>query len=515
MSQPASGPEDDGYIGYMLSDVARLIRTVFDRRVRDMGLTRAQWLVLTRVYRRPGVSQTELADMLEIDRASAGRMIDRMEKNGWVERRAGQRRPAHQPPASDGGCAQGARRHVGDRRSDGRRCAVALSADERAQYAELHGQGEGPAAGAGRSRAMSARTGRAAAACCWSPSRWWRSRAALFWWLSGGRYVSTDNAYVKAHIVQIAPEVSGQVRRVLVRDHAGVERRREPDDHRIAALPAGARQRRGRARRRAHPGRDPARHLARGGEPSWPTPRRAPTYFQRQWQRQEELAIKGVASVAKREESQNDARAAADRVASVREKLQRVLTALNGDPQLPADEHPMVRDKTAARERAALDLARTTIRAPVDGVVVNMRVQQGEQVKAATPLFVLVVVSRPWVEANFKETELTHVRVGQKATVVLDTYPDTTWEAVVESLSPATGAEFAVLPPQNAVGQLGQGRAAPAGEAAAAAAGRRAAVARRHDRDGEDRHRPRAHGVGDVGQMLGGRSAEAAETVEK
>ena len=85
--QQVSGPEDDGYIGYMLSDVARLIRTVFDRRVRDMGLTRGQWLVLTRLYRRPGQSQTELADMLEIDRASAGRMIDRMEKNGWVERR--------------------------------------------------------------------------------------------------------------------------------------------------------------------------------------------------------------------------------------------------------------------------------------------------------------------------------------------------------------------------------------------------------------------------------------------
>jgi len=87
-NQGTMGPEDDGYIGYMLSDVARLIRTVFDRRVRDIGLTRAQWLVLTRVYRRPGVSQTELAEMLEIDRASAGRMIDRMERGGWVERRA-------------------------------------------------------------------------------------------------------------------------------------------------------------------------------------------------------------------------------------------------------------------------------------------------------------------------------------------------------------------------------------------------------------------------------------------
>lgn len=112
----------------------------------------------------------------------------------------------------------------------------------------------------------------------------------------------------------------------------------------------------------------------------------------------------------------------------------------------------MVREKTAARERAALDLARTTVRAPVDGVVVNMRLQQGEQVKAATPLFSLVVLSRPWVEANYKETELTHVKVGQKATVVLDTYPDVTWEALVESVSPATGAEFAILPPQNASG---------------------------------------------------------------
>ncbi len=82
------GPDDDEYIGYVLSDVARLMRTVFDRRVRDIGLTRAQWLVLTRLYRRPGASQTELAVMLEIDRASAGRMLDRMQKNGWVERHA-------------------------------------------------------------------------------------------------------------------------------------------------------------------------------------------------------------------------------------------------------------------------------------------------------------------------------------------------------------------------------------------------------------------------------------------
>jgi membrane fusion protein, multidrug efflux system len=273
----------------------------------------------------------------------------------------------------------------------------------------------------------------------------------VFWWLSGGRYVSTDNAYVKAHIVQIAPEVSGQVRRVLVRDHQEV--RAGDSLMTIESRPFKL------ALDSAEAELDAARTQVETLRGTWreamaelaDAEARA-DYFKKQWQRQEELAAKGITSASKREESQNEARAAADRVTSVREKLTRVLVALNGDPQMSADEHHLVRDKTAARERAALDLARTTIRAPVDGVVVNMRVQQGEQVKAASPLFVLVVVSRPWVEANFKETELTHVRVGQKATVVLDTYPDVTWEAVVESLSPATGAEFAVLPPQNASG---------------------------------------------------------------
>src|SRR6476660_2175527 len=81
-------PNTDDYIGVVISDVARLIRTAFDRRVRELGITRAQWLALTRLHRYPGVSQSELADLMEVERASAGRMIDRMEANGWVERRA-------------------------------------------------------------------------------------------------------------------------------------------------------------------------------------------------------------------------------------------------------------------------------------------------------------------------------------------------------------------------------------------------------------------------------------------
>ncbi|MEC9369392.1 MAG: MarR family transcriptional regulator [Pseudomonadota bacterium] len=79
--------EGDRYLGFLISDAARLQRTVFDRRMRRIGLTRPQWLVMTRLHRRPGLSQSELAEMLEVEKATAGRLIDRLEANGWVERR--------------------------------------------------------------------------------------------------------------------------------------------------------------------------------------------------------------------------------------------------------------------------------------------------------------------------------------------------------------------------------------------------------------------------------------------
>ena len=80
-------PNTEEYIGVVISDVARLLRTEFDRRVRRLGITRGQWLVLTRLHRRPGASHSELADMMEVEKATAGRMIDRLVANGWVERR--------------------------------------------------------------------------------------------------------------------------------------------------------------------------------------------------------------------------------------------------------------------------------------------------------------------------------------------------------------------------------------------------------------------------------------------
>jgi membrane fusion protein (multidrug efflux system) len=274
---------------------------------------------------------------------------------------------------------------------------------------------------------------------------------ALVVWQRGGRYVTTENAYVKAHIVQVAPEVSGRVQQVAVLDHDHVRAgslllQIDPEPFRLALA-------------RAEAELDSARSLIETARATYRETQaelgeleNRADYLTRQARRQQELATRGVAPATRVEETQSDAQVARERINVVRQRLARLLTTLKGDPDLPVDDHPSVREQLAERDRAALDLARTTIVAPVGGTVVNVRLQVGEQVKAQTPVFALVSDRRPWVEANLKETTLTHVTVGQRVDVVLDVYPDVTWVGEVESISPATGAEFAILPPQNASG---------------------------------------------------------------
>ena len=270
-------------------------------------------------------------------------------------------------------------------------------------------------------------------------------------WLNGGRTVGTDDAYVKTDMAQIAPEVSGRVAEVLVRDHQTVAAgtpllKLDPEPFRLALAKAEAEL--DKARTDVETAR--AQWRETGNELREAENRTE--YLMREAARQRALAVNGNAALTKLDEAQNAASAARDRVAIVKSRLARMLAALGGDPEMPTDEHPLVREKKAERDRAALDLERTVIKAPIGGTAVNVKLQPGEQVKAATPVFVVVSKTRPWVEANMKETDLTHVKPGQKAEVVLDVYPDSAWEAEVESISPATGAEFAILPPQNASG---------------------------------------------------------------
>jgi len=270
-------------------------------------------------------------------------------------------------------------------------------------------------------------------------------------WLRGGRTVGTEDAYIKADIAQIAPEVSGRILDVRVRDHASVKAgtilaKIDPEPFRLALAKAEAEL--DAARTNVETAR--AQYVETKSELS--EMQAQVDYLARQAQRQQALAASGVASVTKLEEAQNAAQVARDRLNVVKRRLDRMLAALGGNPDIATDDHALVREKRAERDRAALDLQRTDIVAPVSGTAVNVRLQPGEQVKAATPIFVVVADTRPWVEANMKETDLTHVKLGQKASVVLDIYPDLAWEGEIESISPATGAEFAILPPQNASG---------------------------------------------------------------
>jgi DNA-binding MarR family transcriptional regulator len=128
--------DDERHIGFLISDVARLLRTAFDRRVRRLGLTRSQWLVINRLHRRPGATQSELADMLEVEKATAGRMVDRMEKKGWVVRRpdAADRRVNRLFLTADADLIQRRLAQIAERTVDD--ALALLSAYEREQFSE-------------------------------------------------------------------------------------------------------------------------------------------------------------------------------------------------------------------------------------------------------------------------------------------------------------------------------------------------------------------------------------------
>ena len=273
---------------------------------------------------------------------------------------------------------------------------------------------------------------------------------ALFAWLSAGRFVGTDNAYVKGDRVYIATELSGPIVEVAVTENQSVSRgqllfRLDDQPYRTALAKIEAEIEIQRAE-------------IRGLRAQWRTKREdikaaqsQQTYAQSDYDRQKDLADRKFAPAAKMEESRMGLEVARQRIASLEEDLQRIEAALAGDPKIKVDDHPRVKQMLAARDEALHNLRRTTIEAPLDGVVSKVLVP-GSYAVMGVPSIAVVADRDLWIEANFKETELTRVRVGQPVTITVDTYPDMQCTGKVTSLAQSTGAEFAVLPPQNATG---------------------------------------------------------------
>jgi membrane fusion protein, multidrug efflux system len=136
--------------------------------------------------------------------------------------------------------------------------------------------------------------------------------------------------------------------------------------------------------------------------------------------------------------------------------VQQQATSLNqllGNPDLPIEQFPAYRQANAALEQAERDLQHTVVKAPIAGTATQVdNIQLGRFVAAGTPVLSIIDDSAPWVDANPKETDITYLRPGQKATIEVDAFPDRTFHGTVASVSPGTGAQFSILPPQNAIG---------------------------------------------------------------
>ncbi len=273
---------------------------------------------------------------------------------------------------------------------------------------------------------------------------------ALFFWMSAGRFIETDNAYVKGDRVYVASELAGPIVEVSVRENQHVSRgqllyKLDDTPYRLAISKIEA-------------DIEIQRAEIRSLRAQWRTKREdikaaqsQRNYAQADYDRQSDLAERKFAPAAKLEESRMGLEVARQRIASLEEDLQRIEAQLAGDPKIKVDDHPKVKQMLAAREEALLNLRRTTIEAPIDGIVSKVLVP-GSYAIMGVPSIAVVADKDLWIEANFKETELTRVRVGQPVTITIDTYPDMKCTGKVTSLASSTGAEFAVLPPQNATG---------------------------------------------------------------
>lgn len=273
---------------------------------------------------------------------------------------------------------------------------------------------------------------------------------SLLVYLNGGRYVDTDNAYVKADKVPVSSQISGVVKEVLVRENETVLAgqplfRIDPAPFLVAVAKAEAKVSQVRVDLAALK----ANYREKQAEIKLAGTRHEFAF--KDHQRQADLAARKFISPSRLDESRQGSELAAQQTTVLQEDLKRIAETLGGSVDAPIEKHPSYLAAVAELDQAKLDLAHTLVPASMSGTV-SKPPKPGQYISAGNTVMALVASDDLWVEANFVETDLTHVRSGQPALLRIDTYPGQEWQGAVDSLSPATGAEFSVIPAQNASG---------------------------------------------------------------
>jgi membrane fusion protein, multidrug efflux system len=273
-----------------------------------------------------------------------------------------------------------------------------------------------------------------------------------YYYVTGGQIMSTDDAYVQADRVGVSTDVSGIVQDVAVKDNEHVAAgqvlyRLDPRQFQIALDNAKANL------SQIALSIDAMKQDYHRMESDVAAQQAQVDLDQKNYERNAMLLKTATVSQAVFDQARYTLDNDKGKLAALQRQVQVQLAKLGGDPEIPTTDHPQYRQAKAMVDEAQRQLDHTVITAPFAGTVTNVpSIAPGKYLSASTTAFFLVDTDHVWVDATPKETELTYVRPGQKATISVDTYPDAEWHGVVESVSPAAAQEFSLLPAQNTSG---------------------------------------------------------------
>src|SRR4051794_8569304 len=278
--------------------------------------------------------------------------------------------------------------------------------------------------------------------------------AGLVLYLNGGRYVTTDDAYVGAQKVLITPEISGRIEKVVVREGQQVVRgdtlfEIDPVPFRLALQQAEANL------ATAKTSYDNLKSNLQIYGQMIDLAQQGVDLKRRDVERKTSLVKNNVGSQLDLDNATNALVTPSAQQQYLKQQMSTAKNQLLGNADLPLEQFPPYAQAKAALDQAQRNLDHTAVRAPMNGTATQVdAIQLGRFVAAGTPVFSIIDTTKPWVDANPKESDFTYVTAGQPVTVEVDAFPDHVFKGTVSSLSPGTGAQFSILPPQNATGNF-------------------------------------------------------------